>query len=716
MNYKAKKAEKRNRILLEAEGTVQMTREGYVFVKPTKVFDKQGNPATLPEGTDIFVKSVKTRGALNGDTVKVAITRLPQQGGTGSSDGASSRKGLASTSSKSTRCEGVITNLLERSRKPFVGFLHLVGSQAWVIMESKVMPYDIRLEDWPKEAKQGYKVAALVDDWPRGEHNPLGHIVDVLGAPGENDTEMHAILAEFGLPYKFESYIEKAAEKIPTEITETDISERRDFRKTLTFTIDPSDAKDFDDALSFKELKNGNYEVGVHIADVSHYVQPGTVIDKEARERGTSVYLVDRTVPMLPEKLCNNLCSLRPDEDKLTFSAVFELTPEAKIVDRWFGRTIIRSDRRFDYDQAQAIIKPGAIVPEITTGAHTDSNATGNNDLSTSATAKPSPAKSKKQDPMDHALLTLWSLAEKLRSRRFEEGAVSFERPEMKVLCDEKGHPVDIIRKISFEANWLIEEFMLLANRSVAEFVALKCHNKPFVYRVHDLPNTDKIGNLRTFVKTFGYKMPADLSGDKVARALNELFEKCKDTPEASAIELMSLRCMSKAKYDVDNIGHYGLAFKYYTHFTSPIRRYPDMMVHRLLAGYLAGGHAADKERYSKECIHASEREQLASDAERASIKYKMVEYMQDKVGYTFKGSVSGLTEWGMFVEVEPSHVEGLVPLRNIKSDYFEFDEQRYRLRGRHTRKTYTMGSPVTIRVVRADLDQKMIDFELVEN
>jgi len=683
MNYKAKKAARNNKVILIAEGLVQMTREGYVFVKPSKVYDKQGNEASFPEGADIFVKSVKTRGALNGDTVKVAITRMPQQGDTISRSGSQARKSTASTSSKSSRCEGVITDLLQRSRKPFVGILHLVGSQAWVIMESKVMPYDIRLEDWPKEAKQGYKVAAMVDDWPRGEHNPIGHVVDVLGAPGENDTEMHAILAEFGLPYRFESYVEKAAEKIPTQITKTDISERRDFRKTLTFTIDPSDAKDFDDALSFKLLKNGNYEVGVHIADVTHYVQPGTVIDKEARERGTSVYLVDRTVPMLPEKLCNNLCSLRPGEEKLTFSAVFELDANAKVVDRWFGRTVICSDRRFDYDQAQAIIKGDAKTTK---------------------------------DPIAEAVRTLWTLAEKLRTRRFEDGAVSFERPEMKVICDEKGRPTNIIQKVSFEANWLIEEFMLLANRSVAEHIALKCGNKPFVYRIHDEPNQDKIGNLRTFIKTFGYSLPPDLGGEKMAHALNELFKKCKDTPEASAIELMSLRCMAKAKYDVENIGHYGLAFKYYTHFTSPIRRYPDMMVHRLLSEYLSGGRAADKERYAKECIHASEREQLASDAERASIKYKTVEYMQDKVGYTFSGSVSGLTEWGMYVEVEPTHVEGLVPLRDIKSDYFEFDEKRYILRGRHTRKTYTMGSHVKIKVVRADLDQKLIDFELVED
>lgn len=671
MKYKAAKAEKRNRILLEVEGVVQMARDGCVFVKPLQVRDRQGNPASLPEGTDIFVKPVKSRGALNGDKVKVAVTRLPQQGKP------------ASTALKSDRCEGVVTDITERSRKPFVGFLHIVGNQAWVLMQSKVMPYDIRIEQVPQGAEAGFKVAAVVDDWPRGENNPLGHIVDVLGQPGENDTEMHAILAEFGLPYKFESYIDKAADKIPSDITESDIADRRDFRKTLTFTIDPSDAKDFDDALSFKVLKNGNFEVGIHIADVSHYVKPGTVIDKEARERGTSVYLVDRTIPMLPEKLCNKLCSLRPGEEKLTFSAVFELDKDAKVLDKWFGRTVICSDQRFDYDQAQAIIKP----------------ADGKG----------------KSGKIEDAMRTLWTLAEKLREQRFASGAISFERPEMKVLCDDKGHPLDVIQKFSVEANWLIEEFMLLANRSVAEFVALKCHDKAFVYRIHDEPNPEKLGNLRTFVKSFGYKLSSDMGGDRTARALNDLFDKCRDTPEASAIELMGLRCMAKAKYDVENIGHYGLAFKYYTHFTSPIRRYPDLMVHRLLADYLALRSGADKAKLEKECIHASEREQLAADAERASIKYKMVEYMQDKVGYTFSGSVSGITEWGMFVEVEPTHIEGLVPLRDIKSDFFEFDEKRYVLKGRHTRKTYTMGTRVKIRVVRADLDQKMIDFELVE-
>ncbi len=664
--YKEKRAahlakKRAERALFQIEGKVQMTREGYCFVTPVSL-DIPGLKDR--EVGEIFVKATRTRGALNGDRVVVSVTKKKAEGRSGQ-----------------LRYEGVITQIVERSPRPFVGFLHIVGDQAWVLMQSKVMPYDIALKEVPKGAKQGYKVAAVVDDWPRGEANPVGHIVDVLGEPGANDTEMHAILAEYGLPYRFEPFVEKAADKISEKITASDIKERRDFRKVLTFTIDPADAKDFDDALSFKELENGNFEVGVHIADVTHYVTPGTVIDKEAMERGTSVYLADRTVPMLPEKLSNKLCSLRPGEEKLTFSAVFELTPQAKVVDRWFGRTVIKSDYRFDYDQAQAII------------------------MAPKATRK-----------IDKAIKMLWTLADQLRRERFKEGAVSFERPEMKVICDEKGRPVDIRQKISFEANWLIEEFMLLANRSVAEYVALQCNNNTFVYRIHDLPNMEKLDGLRLFVKNFGYKFPRELGENKVSSALNALFDASKGKPEASAIELMSLRCMSKAKYATDNIGHYGLAFKYYTHFTSPIRRYPDMMVHRLLASYLAGGKNADKSYYSKQCEHASEREGVAADAERASIKYKLVEYMQDKLGYTFDGVVSGLTEWGMYVEVLPTHVEGMVALRDIKSDFYEFDEKKYVLKARHSKKFYTLGSPVKVRVTRADLDSRNIDYELLED
>lgn len=659
--YKRKRAEhlarkRREKVIFQMEGTVRMSREGHCYVVPDKIDDIHtvggDNRNALQE---VFVKAPKTHGALHADRVVVDVTKL------------------------SPRPEGVITQIVERSPRPFIGYLHIVGKQAWVLMQSKVMPYDIALTEVPKGATQGFKVAAVVDDWPRGEMNPIGHVVDVLGAPGENDTEMHAILAEFGLPYRFEANVEQAAKRISDKITEHEIKARQDFRRVLTFTVDPSDAKDFDDALSYAVLKNGNTQVGVHIADVTHYVKPDTIIDKEAQSRGTSVYLADRTVPMLPEKLCNNLCSLRPHEDKLCFSAVFELDANANVVTQWFGRTVIHSDYRFDYQQAQDIIM-----------------------------------KDEAENDIEKAIKQVWALAEKLRKERFKAGAVSFERPEMKVICDEKGRPVDVIQKISVEANWMIEEFMLLANRSVAEFVTRQCNNSTFVYRIHDEPNMEKLENLKNFAKNFGYKFnPAQGS---VATALNGLFEKVKDKPEAQAIELMGLRCMAKAKYDVDNIGHYGLAFKYYTHFTSPIRRYPDMMVHRLLAHYLDKGKSMDKNHYAGLCKHSSDREQLATEAERASIKYKMVEFMQDKVGYTFKGTVSGLTSWGMFVEVEPTHIEGLVPLREIRSDYFEFDEERYILRGRRTGKKYTLGSPVQIKVTRADLDQKMIDFELLES
>ena len=698
------------------EGRVQMTREGYAFV--------------IAEGEedDVFVKASKTRGALNGDIVRVSVTR---------------------EKTDRQRREGEIVAIIERSQKPFIGILHVVGNQAWVLMQSRFMPYDITIPftesdasryrrhkvksqsmaepkdetGWLKPAKDGtlvvhkvfevaedgygrqemavrsgMKVAAVVDDWPRGEMNPRGHIVDVLGEPGDNDTEMHAILAEYALPYRFESAVANAADRISDEITAEDLAGRRDFRKILTFTIDPADAKDFDDALSFRVLDNGNYEVGVHIADVTHYVRPGSVVDEEARSRGTSVYLVDRTVPMLPEKLCNKLCSLRPNEEKLTFSAVFEMTPLGRVAAQWFGKTVIYSDFRFAYEEAQAIIDAG-----------------------------PKASHDGVPETIKEAVLTLNSLASKLRKKRFASGAISFERPEMKVEVDEKGRPVNVYQKVTAEANWLIEEFMLLANRSVAEFVATGCKGigesskggrkpvKTFVYRIHDEPNQEKVENLRNFIGNFGYKMGPTTNGKEISKELNSLFAAAKDTPEYNAIELLSLRTMAKARYDTDNLGHYGLAFKYYTHFTSPIRRYPDMLVHRLLEHYLAGGESAKQETYDKLCKYATEREIIAAEAERASIKYKLVEFMEDKVGYTFGGHVSGLTEWGMYVEIEPTMIEGMVALRDIKSDFFEFDADRYRLIGRRSGVVYNLGDPVRIRVKRTNLEQKLLDYELIE-
>ena len=709
------RGKKEKKVFPQVVGRVQMTREGYAFV------------IVEGEDEDVFVKASKTRGALHGDTVRVTVTREKTD----------------------KRREGEVIEIIERSPRPFIGILHVVGNQAWVLMQSRFMPYDITIpftetdkERYrrhkvrsqsmaePKDdtgylkplgdelyaihkvyelgeggygrqeltVRSGMKVAAVVDDWPRSEMSPRGHIVDVLGEPGENDTEMHAILAEYALPYRFESEVANAADQISEEITAEDLKGREDFRNTLTFTIDPADAKDFDDALSFKKLENGNYEIGVHIADVTHYVRPGSIVDKEAQERGTSVYLVDRTVPMLPEKLCNKLCSLRPNEEKLTFSAVFEMTPLGRIVNQRFGKTVIYSDFRFAYEEAQAIIDEPKAAHEGVPGEIVD------------------------------AVLTLHSLATKLRKKRFAAGAINFDRPEMKVEVDEKGRPVNVYQKVTKEANWLIEEFMLLANRTVAEFVATGCKGvgdtpakgrkqaKTFVYRVHDEPNQEKLENLRNFIGNFGYRMGPTTTGKEISKELNNLFVAAKDTPEYNAIELLSLRTMAKARYDTENLGHYGLAFKYYTHFTSPIRRYPDMLVHRLLAEYLAGGPSAKQETYDKLCKHASEREIVAAEAERASIKYKLVEFMQDKVGYTFGGNISGLTEWGMYVEIEPTKIEGMIPLRDIRSDFFEFDADHYRLVGKRTGIVYNLGDPVRIKVKKTNLEQKLLDYELIES
>lgn len=636
-----------------------MTREGFAFVR------------VEGEDEDIFVPASKTRGALNGDLVRVSVTK---------------EKAPATKKSKSTkegRREGCVVDVLERSEKPFIGIFHSSGKGAWVLMQSRVMPYDIEVD--PEQARKagaekGWKVSVRVEHWNKGENLPFGKIIDVLGAPGENETEMHSILAEFGLPYRFEPELEKAAEKISDKIKVKDIKERRDFRDTFTFTIDPEDAKDFDDALSFKPLENGNFEVGVHIADVSHYVTPGSDIDREARDRGTSVYLADRTVPMLPEKLCNRLCSLRPNEEKLCFSAVFEITPRAAIRKKWFGRTVIKSNFRLTYEQAQDIIEGIAESPDA---------------------------------ELQTAITVLNKLAGILKGKRRKAGAIDFSRPEMKVLCDETGRPIDVYQKISKEANWLIEEFMLLANRSVAEFVAAT--GKTFVYRVHDVPNPEKLESLRHFAKSLGYKMNGELEGKKAAGAISDLLDKATGKPEAAAFKDIALRSMAKAKYSTENIGHYGLAFADYTHFTSPIRRYPDLMVHRLLALYLDNAKSQDKEFYESECKYASGREALATEAERTSVKYKVVEFMQDKVGQEFVGHISGLTEWGMYVEIEPTHIEGMIALRSIKSDFFEFDEKLYRIKGRRTRKIYRLGDEVRIRVSNTNLEQRLLDYELVE-
>ena len=661
---------KKMRIVPEYEGTAMMSREGFVFVR------------IEGQEEDVFVKASKTRGALHGDTVRVAVTQ--------------EREGNI------RRRSGEIIAIVERSKKPFVGILHIVGKQAWVLMSSKTMPYDISVPV-PEGGVRGMKVAAVVDEWPRGEAGPIGHVVDILGMPGENDTEMHAILAEFGLPYKFEKAVEDAADLISDEITDKDRAGRKDFRKTLTFTIDPADAKDYDDALSFRKLDNGNFEVGVHIADVTYYVKPGTPVDIEAQARGTSVYLVDRTVPMLPEKLSNKLCSLRPHEEKLTFSAVFEITPLAKVINPWFGRTMITSDYRFSYELAQEIIDAGDAAMKQEFGAGSECGVV--------------------PDEVKEAVLRLNKLALTLRKRRFAAGAVNFDRPEMKVDIDENGKPVGVHQKFSREANWLIEEFMLLANRSVAEFVAsggkmggkALANAKTFVYRVHDEPNLEKLTGLREFAGNLGFKMGPIGSGKDIALSLNNLLSDVKEKPELGAIQILALRSMAKACYSTDNIGHYGLAFKFYTHFTSPIRRYPDVMVHRLLAMYLHGADSQSLDYYTAQCKHASEREVIAAEAERESVKYKLVEFMEDKVGQEFDGHVSGVTQWGIYVEIEPTKIEGMIPYRTIRSDFYDFDEDHYRAVGRRHHGIIKLGDPLRIRVKGTNLEQKLLDYELVE-
>ena len=680
-------------------GKVQMTRDGFIFV----VVDGQDD--------DIFVKASKTRRALQGDTVRVAVTRL--KGG------------------DTRRREGEVVEILERSTRPFVGYYHTVGAQAWVLMQSKTMPYDIQVDAEAAAAmgaQAGMKVAAVVDRWDRRDPGPFGHLVDVLGQPGDNDTEMHAILAEFNLPYRFSSEVENAADKISDEITAEDLKGRKDFRDTFTFTIDPADAKDFDDALSFKALPNGNYEVGVHIADVSYYVRPGSLVDKEARERGTSVYLVDRTVPMLPEKLCNKLCSLRPNEEKLTFSAVFEMTPKAEIQSRWIGRTVINSNFRLDYDQAQQIIEAagsGQLPPETSGCAGPLPSDDGPLPLTVPRVARFPEAVPAADPQLTEAIQTLHKLASIFKENERKNGAIDFDRPEMKVEVDEKGKPIRVYQKISKEANWLIEEFMLLANRTVAEFVATggqmngvaQKNAKTFVYRVHGEPNEIKLENLYTFAKGFGYRIPNErpTGGRRAAKDLNALLESAKGKPEFAALENLALRAMAKACYSTDNIGHYGLAFKFYTHFTSPIRRYPDLMVHRLLARYLDNGESAKKDKFEEECRYASERELVAADAERTSTKYKLVEFMMDKIGEEYDGHVSGITEWGMYVEIEPTKIEGMVSVRDIRSDFYEFDEARYRLVGKRRHHQFCLGDPVRIRVKSANLEQRLLDYELIE-
>ncbi|MFI3267454.1 MAG: ribonuclease R [Rikenellaceae bacterium] len=583
------------------------------------------------------------------------------------------------------RVQAVISQVIERKHTKFVGVVEQGDNPnfAFVVVGSKIMPNDIFVTKTNLlGAQNNEKVLVELTDWFEGSRNPNGRVISVLGEAGNNNTEMHAILAEYDLPYEFTPQIERAADAIPTKITSHEISKRKDFRDIVTFTIDPKDAKDFDDALSIRKIDKDMWEIGVHIADVTHYVKEGTILEKEAVERATSVYLVDRVVPMLPEKLSNGLCSLRPNEEKLCFSAVFNVTTEAEIVSEWFGRTVINSDRRFTYEEAQDVIETG------------------------------------KGDFSDE-ILELDRLAKILREKRYKNGSIAFERDEVKFNLDELGKPTGVYFKEMKDANHLIEEFMLLANRKVAEFIGRRKpgqrKSRTFVYRIHDMPNEQKYEDFSKFAAKFGYVLKAK-SERAIAKEMNKLLNNIKGKREENLFSVLALRSMAKAKYSTDNIGHYGLAFDYYSHFTSPIRRYPDMMVHRLLQYYLDGGASASVDHYEELCVHSSEREVRASEAERASNKYKMVEFMCDKIGQEFDGYISGITEWGVYVELNETKIEGMVSVRDIYDDSYNFDAENYRMIGSQSSRIITLGDSVKIKVVRADLKRKLLDFELISH
>ena len=634
-------------------------------VEMTGTFQRKSNGKNsfIPDGggDPIFIAERNSAHAMAGDRVRIAFY--------------AKRRGRGA--------EGEVIEILERANDTFVGTLQSGRGYAFLLTENRTLANDIFI---PKEnlkgGKDGDKVIVKIVEWPDRAKNPIGQVVDVLGRAGDNTTEMHAILAEFGLPYTYPTSVEKAADRIPAEITPEELSRREDFRAVTTFTIDPKDAKDFDDALSIRPLKEGLWEVGVHIADVSHYVTEGCAIDKEAQKRGTSVYLVDRTIPMLPERLCNFICSLRPDEEKLAYSVVFEMTDRAEVKSSRIVHTVIRSNRRFTYEEAQAIIETG-------------------------------------EGDYKEEVLQLDRLAKILREQRFQAGAINFDRYEVRFEIDENGKPLSVYFKESKDANKLVEEFMLLANRTVAEKIGRVPKGKKakvLPYRIHDLPDPEKLDNLAQFIARFGYRLRTSGSKTEVSKSINRLLDDIQGKKEENLIETVSIRAMQKARYSVHNIGHYGLAFDYYTHFTSPIRRYPDLMVHRLLTRYIdEGRRSANEQKYEELCEHSSAMEQLAASAERASIKYKQVEFMTERIGQVYDGVISGVTEWGLYVELNENKCEGMIPIRDLDDDYYEFDEKNYCLRGRRKNRIYSLGDAIHVRVARANLEKKQLDFALEE-
>ena len=633
-------------------------------IEMTGTFQRKSNGknAFIPEGggDPIFVAERNSAHAMNNDKVRIAFY--------------AKRRGC--------EAEGEVIEILQRANDTFVGTLEVEKSYAFLVTENRTLANDIFIpKDKLKGGKTGDKAVVKVTEWPDKAKNPIGQVLDILGKAGDNTTEMHAILAEFGLPYVYPQSVEKAADKIPAEISAEEIARREDFRKVTTFTIDPKDAKDFDDALSIRPLKDGLWEVGVHIADVTHYVKEGSIIDKEAEKRATSVYLVDRTIPMLPERLCNFICSLRPNEEKLAFSAIFDITEKGEVRDSRIVHTVIESDRRFTYEEAQQIIET-------------------------------------KEGDFKDEILMLDTIAKALREKRFTAGAINFDRYEVKFEIDEKGKPISVYFKESKDANKLVEEFMLLANRTVAEKIGKAPKGKkPKVlpYRIHDLPDPEKLDNLAQFIARFGYRLRTSGTKTDVSKSINHLLDDIQGKKEENLIETVSIRAMQKARYSTHNIGHYGLAFDYYTHFTSPIRRFPDMMVHRLVTRYMDGGRSVSETKYEDLCDHSSNMEQIAANAERASIKYKQVEFMSERLGQTYDGVISGVTEWGLYVELNENKCEGMIPIRDLDDDYYEFDEKNYCLRGRRKNRIYSLGDAITVKVARANLEKKQLDFALVE-